>query len=110
MQRLELDPSTTEGWAFDEAVQAELERRLADAQALDAEIRAIVRARRLDRVRLCDRLARMRREGLHEPLNLGTFAEYAVAVDRLEDVGRASSRWAASPRSRRSPCWRRRPA
>jgi hypothetical protein len=80
MQRLELDPSTTEGWAFDDAVQAEVERRLADAQALDAEIRAIVRARRLDRVRLCDRLARMRREKLHEPLNYGTFVEYAVAV------------------------------
>jgi len=93
MQRLELDPSTSEGWAFDEAVQAEVERRLADACALDAEIRAIVQARRLDRVRLCDRLARMRREGLHEPLNYGTFAEYAVAV------GAATSHRAARQQS-----------
>jgi hypothetical protein len=61
-------------------VQAETERRLAEAQALDAEIRALVQAQRLDRVRLCDRLARMQREGLHALLDFPSFADYAVAV------------------------------
>lgn len=80
MNVLDLDPATTRGWACDDAVQAEVERRLAEAQALDAEIRDLVKARRLDKARLCDRLARMRQERLHEPLNYATFADYAVAV------------------------------
>lgn len=80
MQRLRLDPSSTEGWAFDEAVQAELEQRLSEAQALDAEIRELVCTRRLERVRLCERLAHMRLEGLYLALNYATFADYALAV------------------------------
>jgi hypothetical protein len=93
VKKTTLDLTSNAAWTNAEAVDAHRERILAEAEALDAEIRSLVQERRRNRYQLCLRLGRMRREQLWKALSKRSFVRYAVGVGAAGS-SREARQWA----------------
>jgi len=93
MKSATLDLTSKEAWTNAEAVDAHRDKLLAEAEALDGEIRSLLHDRRLNRYQLCLRLGRMRREQLWKPLGKRSFVRYALDVQAASS-SREARQWA----------------